>query len=222
MKYLIVLTLFIQGLSGFPFDKFSRPTPTEKRILVTGCSRSGTTFMSLALSASGLDVRHENIGRDGCVSWTMAVNDTVSPWGPPFQEGIYKHIFHQVRDPLKTIASVMATELPRSWEFIQKHIPQINNYDSLLVKAVKYWIYWNRFAEAKSEMTYRIEDIAEVYGEIGNRIGYRLDPRILSRVSTTTNHRADYQHVPTWEELEAVLPTDLFIELRDQAIRYGY
>lgn len=222
MKYLLIFTLLLGGISARPYDKFYKPPASEKLILVTGCSRSGTTFMAEALMASGLDVRHENIGRDGSVSWPMAVNDTYSPWGPPFQEGVYKHIFHQVRDPLKTIASVMATELPRSWDFIQKHIPQIQRTDSLLVKSVKYWIYWNRFAEAKAEMTYRIEDVAQVYAEIGRRIGRKLDPADLSRISTTTNHRYDYTHVYTWDELQEILPIELFIELRDQAIRYGY
>lgn len=194
----------------------------EKLILVTGCARSGTTYMTKVLQAAGLKVKHEAHGVDGTVSWTMAVPASKTPWGPAFKEGYYKHIFHQVRNPLKTISSVMVTEPKESWDFIQKFVPQIKSDDPKLVKAVKYWIYWNRWAEIKSEMTYRLEDLEIVLGEIGDRIGYPLRPEAMKGISKTTNHRKDYSHVYTWEELKEELPLELYIKLQDAAIRYGY
>lgn len=190
--------------------------------LITGCARSGTTFITAALKLAGLDVKHEAIGTEGAVSWTMTPNATATPWGPPFEEGKYEHIFHQVRDPLKTIASVIVTEPKASWDFIRKFVPEIDPAESKLMKAVKYWIYWNKMAEAKAEMSYRIEDINTAFVEIGRRIGYPLDPEILKLIPKNTNHRASYDYLYSWEELEELLPESLFFELRELAEHYGY
>lgn len=194
----------------------------ERLILVTGCARSGTTYMTKVLRAAGLDVLHEAHGADGTVSWTMAVTAHHTPWGPSYKEGDFKHIFHQVRHPLLTIASVMKTEPKESWDFIRKHVPQIKPTDNKLVKAVKYWIYWNRLAEEKAEMTYRIEDLEYVLDEIGAVIGYSLPLEAVDGISKTTNHRGDYEHVYTWSELKKILSPKLYAEFLNAAIHYGY
>lgn len=194
----------------------------QRLILVTGCARSGTTFMAEVLKISGLEVGHEFYRSDGIVSWTMAVESDRTPWGPPYKEGAFKHIFHQVRDPLKSIASIIATEPKESWDFIKSFIPQIQNSDSRLVKAIKYWIHWNRFAEQKAEMTYQIEQLPHVLVEIGERIGYALHPSILDSIPKNTNHRNDYEYLYTWSDLQEILPDDLFQELWDLAAHYGY
>jgi hypothetical protein len=77
-------------------------------------------------------------------------------------------------------------------------------------------------AEAKAEMTYRIEDIQTAFVEIGNRIGYPLDPVVLQSIPKNTNHRNSYDYLYSWEELEELLPESLFEELRDLAVHYGY
>lgn len=81
----------------------------EHFLLITGCGRSGTTYISAVLQEFGLDVRHECYGADGICSWPMTVVDDDLPWKwlPPGRNKDMKftHILHQVRHPLKVIAS---------------------------------------------------------------------------------------------------------------------
>lgn len=194
----------------------------QKLLLVTGCARSGTTYIAKVLKHCGLKVSHEKISPDGVVSWLMVVTSDSAPYGPPYVEGAYKHIFHQVRCPLKTIASVYCNEPPESWRYIQKFLPQIKNTDSVLIKCVKYWIYWNLLAEAKAEFTYRVEDTEEALVTMGEILGIYLPPEAAHLVSKNTNHRAAYEHLYSWCELKELLPSKLYWELRELAMRYGY
>jgi hypothetical protein len=42
--------------------------------IVTGCARSGTTYMSKVLQACGLRCPHEEWGPDGTVAWQYAAD----------------------------------------------------------------------------------------------------------------------------------------------------
>ena len=142
----------------------------ELELLITGCARSGTLYITKVLRLNGLAVRHEiHQGSDyGIVSWCMAVDSNKAAYGPPSNRYNFKHIFHQVRHPLKAIASQM-TEGKRSWEFICKQVPHIPMDDPILVRSAKYWFYWNLHAESKAELTYQIERVAEVLPEMSKR-----------------------------------------------------
>jgi hypothetical protein len=128
-----------------------------KLVLITGCGRSGTTFMSSFLCASGLKIPHERPGRDGCVAWPMCV-DSYRPWGNRSSRAKFQHVFHQVRNPLDVISSWFTNgmEHPRDasfkfpskktiqeavWDFIQLHVPEITAEDEFLTKCAKYWYY---------------------------------------------------------------------------------
>ena len=63
----------------------------KKKLLVTGCGRSGTLYITSYFQKLGLDVRHENpippngvMGNDGMLSWYMAVDDP----NPPLAERV--------------------------------------------------------------------------------------------------------------------------------------
>ena len=79
----------------------------NKKVLVTGCGRSGTGYMCTFLKASGLDVHHEYMGADGSVSWLMGATVDKAPWGPLAKGFHFEHVFHQVRNPLKVIQSLL-------------------------------------------------------------------------------------------------------------------
>jgi hypothetical protein len=94
----------------------------EKRLLVTGCGRSGTKFIAALLQNLGMDVRHEQMGADGIATWCMAVESDDSPWGGGRRGVHFKTILHQVRHPLKVIPSLLTFTSP-SWEFIEQYVP---------------------------------------------------------------------------------------------------
>lgn len=198
------------------------PAQEERFILVTGCARSGTRYTAYVLRDCGLDVGHEWVFPDGLTSWLMAADCTECPWGAaPSANYTFKHIFHQVRHPLKVMASVYMNEPPESWEFIYQHVPQIKNTDSLLVKCAKYWYYWNLKAEKKAEYTYRVEDIENALLEMSRRLNYDLTQANLGMISKQTNTRETPLEL-TWETLEESIPYQLFFDIQMMALRYGY
>lgn len=196
------------------------PVKQQRELLITGCARSGTTFIARVLRKSGLAVGHERDGAFGVVSWSMGIDTTDRCWGP--SSGLYqfKHIFHQVRHPLKAIASFHLAN-QRSWDYVYRHIPQINREDKMIVRCVKYWIYWNLKAEKRAEWTYRVEDIENALPEMGRRLGRDLDPAIAKETSKTVNQR-DYPIVITWKILSQTLKPELYLKLIKLAERYGY
>jgi hypothetical protein len=194
----------------------------NKFLLITGCARSGTTYITQVLKQAGLQVEHEFLAKDGCVSWLMAVDADYAPWGPP-DNGIYfEHIFHQVRHPLLVISSVYTTEPKQSWDFICKHIPEIRAKDDHVVKCAKYWYYWNLKAEEKAEWTYQVEEIETILSHMSKRLKFPLSREILKCIPKTANHRGAYVHKFTWADLEAMLPPDLLSKVQTLALKYGY
>ncbi len=136
----------------------------KRKLLITGCGRSGTKYISELLKCCGFDIGHEKDGKDGIASWPMAVSDDESPWGPPSNDYEFENVIHQVRHPFKTISSCL-TISDKSWNYIKKHIP-INDSDSKIIMSAKYWYYWNLKAEGKAKFTYKIEDIESVLPQI--------------------------------------------------------
>lgn len=134
----------------------------EKSLLITGCGRSGTTYICELLAKNGIHIGHEVEGEDGIASWPMTITDTkeLCCGSPIFQDFVFKNIFHQVRNPVKTISSCL-TISDSSWKYIKKHIP-IGENDSKLIMSAKYWYCWNIIADSMSSFTYRIEDIENI------------------------------------------------------------
>lgn len=192
----------------------------KRALLITGCARSGTGFISEFLVANGLDVGHEYDAPFGIVAWTMAPDCDFSPWGPCSYDYHFDHIFHQVRHPLKTIASA-GNEPPISWNYIRQFIPEIEMDDPKIVKGAKYWYYWNLIAEKRAEWTYRIEEIENEVFEMSTRLGVNLEPALLQNIPTNTNTRG-YTDVYTWEDLKQAVDEDLYYSIIKMAIRYGY
>ena len=221
----------------------------ERRVLVTGCGRSGTRYMTFVLRRLGLDVPHERLGRDGMASWTMAVEAAERPYGPPSDAVRFEHVFHQVRHPLAVIRSV-ETFGPGSWEFVYAHTP-CRPEDPPLVRGAKYWLHWNDHAERAACWRYRVEDVAASLPDLCDRLGVAfravaervpadVNTRRRGRVLHLADELAERLHVDlprglrdrvaatgparpplTWDELEA---TDAVLadRVRERALAYGY
>lgn len=195
-----------------------------QKLLITGCGRSGTKYISALLNNMGLDVPHEvKMGKHGISSWLMAAPNRSYPWGPQCDINSFTHILHQVREPLKTITS-LSTFSPISWKYISKYI-KIKPNDSILIKSMKYWCRWNRMASKLSQYTYKVEDIADIFPKFCQEIGYKsLQNKnyIISNVKTNINSRKKkYNKIYTWEDLYNANYA-LADKIYHQSISYGY
>jgi hypothetical protein len=156
-------------------------------ILVTGCGRSGTKYTAELLQRVGLDVLHEKMGADGIATWCMAVDSCDSPWGGGRHDLKFKTILHQVRHPLKVIPS-LTTFTARSWQFIERYVPCPQS-DPVILRAAKYWYYWNLEAEKIASWRYRIEALPQIFDEFCRRLGVEPRREALAQTSTMTNSR---------------------------------
>ena len=215
MKYFVAFVLLIASfLEGKALE--------HKRVLVTGCGRSGTGYMCVFLKASGLDVHHEYMGADGSVSWLMGATVDEAPWGPLSKDFHFDHIFHQVRNPIKVIQSFYNVPMRATWEWIGRCLPQIKADDPLLTKCAKYWVYWNKMVAKKAEWTFRIEDFDDDYQELGRRLGIELKPEVLQKIGKKTNSKGPPQRVITWKILKEELDPETYREVVKLARHYKY
>lgn len=186
----------------------------RRRLLVTGCGRSGTKYTSFVLRRLGLDVPHERLGADGLSSWCLAVEAGSVPWGPPGTGLAFDHVFHQIRHPLAVIASC-ATFTESSWSFIREHVP-LRAGESPLVQGARYWYHWNLHAETISTWRYRVEELPRVFERFCAILGVASDPRALEQVTTDVNTRRRGRALHLYEELSERLGIDQRRFLRDR------
>lgn len=220
-KTLCLILIGLGGILSFlGYQQFDGKK--NRRLLIIGCGSSGTSYMSKVLKKCAVKVKHEHHGKEGVVSWKMTVDAEEVPSGHSRKGYHFAHIFHQVRHPLKMISSFYNTEPPGSWEFIMKHVPEINKDDLEIVKCAKYWYYWNTLAEQQAEWTYRIEEIDHQWDEFEKRLGKRLDKRALKNIPRNVNTRGSHRFEFTWDDLEQQLDPDLYQKVRTLAQKYGY
>lgn len=175
------------------------PPKIKKELLITGCGRSGTKYISFVLRRIGLHVNHEHIGRDGIASWLMAVDSDRTPWGPGRANYCFQHVFHQVRDPLRAIPSI-ETFKQSSWTYINHHI-DLRGIDHPRLRAATYWYYWNLKVEEFAEWRYRVEAIDTVFAEMCQRLGRDTNVELLAHVPTDINTRSRGRIFHWYEEL---------------------
>jgi hypothetical protein len=167
---------------------------------ITGCTRSGTQYMTRVLHKLGLNVGHENMAPDGSVGYHLAI---IRP----------KNCLHQVRHPLKQIASNITHN---SWGFIDQ---VLDLPDKKLLGCMQYWLMWNQMCEDFCVWRYQIERLPDVWDEFLGRIGHNSCP--LPEVPTNTNKSKNLIHRLTWADLFNK-DRQLAEEIRDMAVRYGY
>jgi len=193
--------------------------PAEARVLITGCGRSGTKYIASVLSAAGLDVGHETMGRDGIASWLLAADSGYVPYGPVRRFLHFQTILHQTRAPLLVISS-MQTSQKSSWEYICRNIP-CSPDEPLLLRCAKYWRHWNLHAESVAMWRYRIEDIESVWGELCERVGIPPDLSPLVKTPRRINTREGAYHQIGWGDIMS-LDKSICFSIQEQAARYGY
>lgn len=206
-----LLLIFACCICIYPlFAELQRP------LLITGCGRSGTGYVSQVFRQCGYEVLHEQIGAFGTSSREMTFESTWVPWGAPRNNIKFEHVFHQVRHPLDTISSMYATNplSSPSWIYIFQMIPEMTPTDSLLTTCVKYWYYWNIHAEEQAELTYRVEAIADVWEDIEWILGITLDKSVSSLRTALLRKQYESQQALAAQKEEQAKRTAKFNEHR--------
>jgi hypothetical protein len=216
----------------------------RKKLLIIGCGRSGTLYSAEVWRRLGLDIQHERdfrppgeLGKDGFASWFLAVDDPSPPFGPSSHGYHFDCVIHQVRHPLKVIASVAQYILQQGFYspvFIEKYVPQIKlcydqeflKYkDKLVLQAAYYWYHWNLMAEVKSTQTVQVEHLIENLPQLCNMVGIEFFPKNVYNLSSNINarqhHVKEEPWVVTWEDLDN-LDHSLCLMIQNLASKYGY
>jgi len=208
------------------------------KLLVTGCGRSGTSYICSVLGNLNpvVDIGHESwLGRDGIASFLLAF-DIPAPRGPEITYKSFNAVLHQVRHPLGTISSYH-TAGQESWEFVKKCLPQVAKHSwtyqrkkkvpeaqqkEILLASVKNWYFWNLQAEKISSWTYKVEDLPEVFEEFCSRASIKCDMDVFSKnlKKDSRKTRQDYVKI-SWEEIKRA-DVKLYDDVRHLAEKYGY
>ena len=201
-----------------------------KRLLITGCPRSGTMFTSKVFNALGVNFGHESVyglrqglrGKpanwgewEGEASWLsvpfLPLDDTV--------------VLHQVRHPLGFVRSVCGwgflSDASRDHHYskvVGIHAPEVYTPDSEPERGATMWRVWNEKAEAHAVMTYRIEDLdaellLRICGMVELDVSEEQAPRALEDPPENVNRRRRDESVG-WETIEPIVG--------ETAARYGY
>ena len=185
---------------------------SRRLVLVTGCARSGTLFMSKVLQSLGLKVGHEYVDDHGTASHFFAakckldypVISSKHPKGRCIhvneqrEDFVFDHVFHQIRNPLKTISSLRWTGVRADH---MRAATQLDVKKAVSAhRALVYWVEWNLLAEAQATRQYRIEDIDKVFPELASSLGLGAVPLPDIPKDTHTERR--------WEQPYSVISTD--------------
>lgn len=199
---------------------------TEPDFVIVGTGRSGTRYISQLLRAAGVKCGHENW-------WSLKFEPTTrlqgdASWIATFQvTGFEGHVFHQIRDPLKVITSLVRGRP----ELVPGTIPHefrsrwVEMTGDPLQDAIAVVIAWVKRAEAVSEWTWRLEDVdpellREICSRIDRPISEQRAARAFAAVSRSTNaHRTPDTLPLRWDEIP---PSDLKDEVQSIARRFGY
>ena len=190
---------YIKALKLFKF-KEKKDQPVEKGsklILGVGHPRTGTGYTAKLLQSWGLDVGHEKMGEHGTVDWSLATGE-MSLWQVVnFKEWDWQHIIYCVRDPRKSIPSIIETEDVRksSKEFRERM--GVHSTSSKIGDAIMSIIIWDELITGLNPgLIFRIEDeskrLFDYLKEKG--VDVKWDEAIIGKPQNTREHRS-------WEEL---------------------
>eukprot|EP01095_Lingulamoeba_sp_RSL-Kostka_P000082 TRINITY_DN1014_c0_g1_i1.p1 TRINITY_DN1014_c0_g1~~TRINITY_DN1014_c0_g1_i1.p1 ORF type:complete len:404 (+),score=66.24 TRINITY_DN1014_c0_g1_i1:63-1274(+) len=209
----------------------------EKKLLITGTGRSGTTYMSSLFKSKQVNLSHEKLKEDsrGLVSWYHGVYSNSYPWGatrlkPRIKNGYLDYfniVLHQIRDPEKVVSS-STTFTEKSWDFVNQFIRndsrsnlnfEYNSEEDLLRISMAYYIDWNKHIETFSSYRYQFEkaeyeDICRLGGF--NDLCFQED---IPDITLNSAHRFHQDY--TFDDFFKV-DYDLALELYNLAIKYGY
>lgn len=216
--------------------------PMPRRIVVTGCPRSGTGHIAALLRRLGISCGHaEHFNPQrlelGVPPWPSELAGEASWYAAPYGECLPAGtvVVHIVRSPSAALASLWRSRLfcTRSTDrsFLERHAPVLMR-GTPLQQTARIWSQWNQLAETARETTgmrylrVRLEALDESSLRWIAALAEReLDlERARSAVaelsrSTAQTAREAVDSLAEWSDLRG---TDLLREIDELAARYGY
>lgn len=222
-------------------------------ILITTTPRSGTVFISSLLNELGLDVATNGqiVKKHGMVSWVHIFQDNLydlyGVHARELHDNKFKFIWHQLRDPLKSLTSIAFTEpLTESsyHQYLQRHIslPDMNtSFDEKMTSkkernskriliSLQFYLQWHAFIASLNVPMFRIEDLVEEKNmTIIDEIFRTLDQtppnhdeivHLIDDEKLKSNQRP-HRKTLTWSELCEV-DVNLTKQLLEMSQFYGY
>lgn len=139
---------------------------------------------------------------------------------------------------MKVIASVAQFILQhgrRAPGYIECHVPEtklspkeakdLDFKQQLILKASRYWYYWNLMAEAKADKIVRVESLSEELPNLCDLVGVPYRPGVLDVVPKDINalryHISEKPWRVTWEEIRLLDP-EIYQRIKQLAATYGY
>jgi len=210
----------------------------KKKLLVTGNMRCGTTWMTHALRAVGLDCQHECMGEDGTVSWFFAIDAPSYPFNPRntpkgrtahVGEGRrsdyrFEHVVHLVRDPLKTLGSMMKIMPRKEQEWLDDNGMLDMGAEPKLLRMMQAWYLINTEVEAIATYRIRLEDVTNRSKNDWDKFMREIDwpSKGVPSVPVKNASRGIFKATRLiWHDLHELDPV-LADKIAEMARRYGY
>lgn len=189
-------------------------------VLITGHPRSGTRYVFQLLKSLRQNTSFEKRIENGItVSWKHIKNGTFEPPCPETNiKCDFDLIIHQIRHPLKVIAS-STTLWTMSINYLatETQLPDIiKNKENTVRNCMYTWIAWNKLIETKANWRFKIEDLPIMYKKFGIKLGIEIP--FLPQIGKINSRK----HIElTWEDL-AFEDYNAAVKIREMATRYGY
>lgn len=195
--------------------------------------RAGSTYIQRVMNRSGISCTHEQVyeahalgnNYDAVPEWNRPELGEWSAQAVPFLPRLGRlHVWHQVRDPLAVLGSLVLFRLfpngqGQSGAFIRHHFKTTGQP---LHDAVRYIVEWNRRIEQHATMRWKVEDVdADLICRLGDTLGLRLARQrideALAEVPRNTNGSSPNRFAP--QNLPPIPASDDLLAMAD---RYGY
>jgi len=209
------------------------------KYLIVGTGRSGTAYMSELFRSSGMKSAHEGVFTVDGWKYAREVDETSqllhnieveSSWmAAPFlnkKELDDTIIIHAIRNPLKTISSIVCTKLLSDdllsnkknpfTLFIQNHMPKVFNYSNEVDRVTYFYIYWNKLIERYADLTFKVEDKPD---KLFEKLKIDITGKELFANTKHNNKQRDSDAIVSYDEI----PNDVLRQkLKIAANKYGY
>lgn len=173
------------------------------KILITGCPRSGTRYLSNVFNRVGLDVGHECVRFNGCSSGFYVGDFPTYPVGhkEPVSSINWFYVIHIIRDPQKAVPSLarLLTDVAavRRW---YKQFGLITDSVDQSAMNVWYWSHKNVIKNIKPDITVNIDWFPEYWPEISHKLNITHDFPYKVRIDNSYPYTSKY----TWEDLNRI------------------
>ena len=199
--------------------------PQKWPLLITGTPRSATVFATNLLKSHGMAVQNDwgAPAKHGSVSWIFAFEDEHN-FGPARTGGgTFKNVFHQVKDPLGSVASMCTEPIFTSESaFLQRHVYMPSFYEepkSHARAALEFCVEWHTYLLEMKLPTYKVENVTArtIFQLAGLEEEYHEAASVVSGSTNARKHRPAF----TWQELYTLDPRNA-ARAWSLAHRFGY